>query len=274
MEQKIRLIPEVLFLDGATTMALHEHLMLRRQPALVLSHFVPATVTFGKNVHVASLPEACKNSSLPAVRRMTGGEILYHAESDITYAFTSVPEDSELNISKAALSVMRNLMDGLECLGIKTYSRRGTSIFAKVGNVYKKIAGSAPCQEVGRPFLVHGSIFYDVPDFELLSKVYCYSPEQLRQGITWIKEHRNISLGQAYESIRIGFINGRKYEARSLSDEEIADIKRLAEKYAGRLHYQGTGCERPGKACAMEFGTHMELKDVAPKYIKPDRIIE
>lgn len=274
MERKIRFIPEVLFLDGPTTMAVHDYLMQQCEPSLILSHFVPATVTFGKGVHAASLPEICKNGSLPSVRRMTGGEILYHAKSDITYAFASMPEDSELNLSKATLLVMRLLIDGLDRLGITAYSRRGTSIFAKVGDKYKKISGSAPCQEVGKPFLIHGSIFYDKPDFELLSQVYPYSAEQLQDGITWIKEHREVSPEQVWEAIRIGFLNGRKCEARSLSENEIVKIKKLAETYASREHCQGTGAERPGQACAMTFGTHEKLKEIAPKYLKPDRIID
>ena len=271
---KIRLIPEVLFLDGPTNMAVHEYLTTLEQPALVISHFVPPAVTFGKGVHVDSLPELCRKGTIAAVRRKTGGEILYHARTDVTYAFTGMTEDTELNVTKAKLFSIRCLINGLDRIGLTTYSRRGTSIFVRVGDKYKKISGSAPLQDVGRPFMIHGSIFYDKPDFELLSKLYGYSVQELQDYITWVRAHKDVSVESVHEAVRIGFLHGRQYEARSLDRYDWGKIEKIAKKFASGDHYRGTGTERPGQACAMTHGSHEELKDIAPKYIPKERIID
>ncbi len=259
----IRLIPEVHRLDGATTMAAHEFLTTLGKPALLISHFEPGTVTFGKGIGFDSLPEVCRNGSIPFVRRETGGEILYHDPRDITYGFAAIPESSKIDITRAMLLVMSWLMDGLDSLGLRTLTNLDGSIFIKEANSYRKIGGNAVKKDVDKFYLIHGSIFYDYPDFPLLERVYGASTKELRKVITCLREQRDVPVGAVYAAIRHGFsTGGRKLIEESFSEQEWSEIKALADKYRSIEHSKGRG--KPGKVCAATWTNERERRRFMP----------
>ncbi len=259
----IRLIPEILRLDGPTTMAAHEFLTTLNKPALLISHFEPGTVTYGKRVSFDSLPELCKSGTLPFVRRETGGEILYHDPKDITYGFAAIPESSKLDITRAMLLVMSWLMDGLDSLGMRTLTNLDGSIFVKEANGYRKIGGNAVKKDVKKSYLIHGSIFYDQPDFPLLEKVYGVDMATLRKVITCVREHKAVPVERVYEAIRHGFSkDGRTFIEEPFNEEEWSAIRELANKYRSIEHSRGRG--KTGKVCAATWTNERERRRFMP----------
>jgi lipoate-protein ligase A len=263
-------IPEVLKLDGPTTMAAHEFLTTLPEPALMLSHFEPFTVTIGKGIHRDSLPDMCKSGEVSAVRRPTGGEVLPHDPSDLTFAFSCIPEGDKIDIMRAALLVKSWVMDGIDALGITTRSNLGTSILvpASFGR-YRKIAGSAiqAQAEPEKPYLVHGSIFYN-PDFDFLSRLYGRPREELQGFFTSVREYKDVSLQEVYRSIRNGFLLERNHFAKPFTGDEWAQIMDLAKKYEQREHLDGTGQERKGGLCAFTWGDHHDRLRHCPEKLK------
>jgi len=257
-QESMRVIPDVLRVDGFMTMAMHEFLTTLNVPALMISHFEPSTVSYGKFVDWNSLPEECKTGKTPSVRRKSGGEILMHDSSDVTYAIAGVPN--------TGLVALGWLMDGLDKLGISTRVNRGTSIFVRGHDGYRKIAGSARYKAVNRKILMHGSLFYDRPDFSLMERIYRVSQAELQKNITYVREHTDASLQTVYQALRDGFSQGRRYHMQPFTDQEMAVIKELALEYASEAHARGSGLLHTGQPCVTTL-----LRD-HKKHVLPDSL--
>lgn len=267
--ESIRLIPEVLRLNGPLTMAVHEFITTLNEPTLVLSHFEPGTVSVGKGIRADSLPEICRSGAVPFVFRKTGGELLYHAPTDVTYAFSGVPEDSAQNVTRAVLTVMSWLMDGFDALDIRTYSNLGTSLFVSSKDSFRKIAGSAVEKGFGKPYLIHGSVFYDSPDWGMLGKIYGQSSEELKKRVACVREIFEFPLEGVYSALKYGFCRNKKVKHESFSEEEWEKIKGLAVQYEMR-----EGGHREWKPCALTWGDHRELLEYAPEKLKSRTIYD
>jgi len=265
----IRVIPEVLKLDGATTMAAHEFLTTLRDPTLMLSHFEPFTVTIGKGINYETLPDSCRNGT-PVFRRPTGGEILPHDQQDVTFAFSCIDEDSKIDIMRATLLAKSWVMDGIDSLGIKTLSNLGTSIFVPSrGGQYRKIAGTAVQAQAkpGTPYLIHGSIFYN-PDFGILRKLYGMPKKELQKHFTFLHKLIDKSPQQVCDAVKQSFMDKCAYYEKSFTEEEWAKIRTLAENYRKIEHLKGTGEERKGELCAFTWGKYPERLKHAPDNLK------
>jgi lipoate-protein ligase A len=245
-------------------MAFHERMESFQAPAFMLGHFEPDTVTISKYVRIASLSDACRKGIVPVVRRMSAGDILLHLKKDVTYACS--------NIEKK-LDVMDMLVEGIRRIGINAYSHGGTSTLVLDEQGERKIAGSAPHKVLAKCRIVHGSIFYDVPDPALLEQAYGTPAAGIMKKITCIREQRDVPLETVYSAVRSAFSEGRNVIEYTLTDTDWKAIRELAKKYASAEYLQGSGAQKDGKPCHATWGKHPDSVPHAPERLR-GRIIQ
>ena len=243
-QSSIIMISGIHRLDGPTMMAAHEYIGTLPQPAFMLGHFVPGAASIGKYIRISSLSPACQEGKFPVVRRPSGGHVLYHAPSDVVYACAGISVKSEIT---------NLLLKGLGLAGIEGFesSKRGVSILVRDAQGEKKLAGSATCGTPSKCLMMHGSIFYDFPDFNVLEQVYGVPAANLQSKITCVREQRNnVSLEELYSTLRSAFAQGRRVIEREFLEGDYAAIRNLASKYASKEYLHGSGYQKDGEPCA------------------------
>lgn len=215
------------------------------QPTLRFYRWQPHCVTIGYFQSMADEVDlgACERLGVDAVRRVTGGGAVFHAQ-EITYSLI-VPEGSPL----APDDILESYR--ITCLGIVTgLARLGVGAdFAPINDIQvggRKVSGNAQTRKRGC-LLQHGTILLGV-DLETMFGVLKVPAEKLKGKLLADAKARVASL-DALLGREVGFVEagaalaagfdeawaplGVEFELGSLTDEELAAARRLSmEKYS------------------------------------------
>jgi lipoate-protein ligase A len=113
-------------LDGATNMAIDEALLEgfdpgKSPPVLRLYGWRPPALSLGRFQDAAAVLdlERCRSCSVPVIRRITGGGVIYHAD-ELTYAVVCTPSDipGESSVKQSFRQLNRFLLDFYRGLGL------------------------------------------------------------------------------------------------------------------------------------------------------------
>ncbi len=180
--------------------------------------------------------ELCVQRGVDFVRRRTGGGAVYHdREGEITYSVIAPEAIMPKGITESYLHVCGWIIAGLERLGLAAEFKPINDIL--VGG--RKISGNAQTRRNG-VLLQHGTILYDL-DVRTMFSLLKVSQEKIsdkmiadvRQRVTRVLDHKDISPQEVYESLLAGFVNGKEHEFGNYTEEELNRAKELAEtRYA------------------------------------------
>ena len=176
--------------------------------------------------------EKCSAYGIDVVRRASGGGAVVHA-GGITYSI-AVPSSS---LGKANLHEQRDLLyqkvtklitSSLGSLEVRAVVRNKTDIIVK----NRKISGSSSSFKLvpgtrDRVWVMHGEIFYDL-DIGMLAAVYKKDEAEMSRFVT-LKELVNVSLNEAYETFRAGFLGYKKSDVKDFTPAELADAAEIGK---------------------------------------------
>lgn len=188
---------------------------------------VSPTVIFGRNQLVDSEVnvEFCKSKEIEFYRRKSGGGCVYADEGNIMLSYIT----PDTNVSFTFNRYMLMVEHALQKLGINARTTGRNDILIEE----KKVSGNAfyhlPCRSI-----VHGTMLYDT-NIEFMSgattpsssKLESKGVQSVRQYVTTIKEHLDITIDDFQEHLRTTLCN----ETITLTQEDINAIENIAKEY-------------------------------------------
>lgn len=215
-------------------------------------------ISIGKGQHSNIVNnDACIKDKVGFVRRPTGGNALFHGPNDFTYAVIApnklfVKEGEEIGFVNGAAyrEICLWIIAALEKVGIKAYLHGSNNILFDG----KKISGNA--QYKGKEaFLQHGSVFFSSTAEEW--QKYLMIPPQRLKDIINMQQIKKVKSSIFYQALLDSFtsnqiVNG-DFEAGKLSNEELRRAHELADTEFGHEKFFGTGKEKTGDVCAVDF---------------------
>ncbi|MEZ0180565.1 lipoate--protein ligase ['Camptotheca acuminata' phytoplasma] len=170
-----------------------------------------------------------KENNIDVFRRQTGGGCVYNDQGTIIFSIVSSKKDKQFSFKKSLSQVVEALRE----LGIDLNLSSRNDILLKD----KKVSGNAFLQNQNGT-IVHGTLLYNC---DVDTMVRCITPnkekliskgiESVSSRITNLKQHLN---GMTQEQLINHLNNFLTNEEYVLSDEEIATINKMAEKYASK----------------------------------------
>jgi len=180
--------------------------------------------------------QKCNQKGVDFVRRRTGGGAVYHdSKGEITYSVIAKEELFPKDIIKSYHMICGWIIDGLKNLDLHTEFKPINDICLNG----KKISGNAQTRR-NRILLQHGTILHDLDVetmFSLLKvgieKISDKVIQDVKQRVTCILDHKQISQEEVYRALLQGFTNGKEYYIGELTSEELQRAKELSEiKYS------------------------------------------
>lgn len=188
---------------------------------------VPPTVIFGRNqrIHNEVNVGYCIDNSIQFYRRKSGGGCVYADEGNIMLSY--ITPDTNVNLTFNHYMLM--VEHALQKLGIEAKTTGRNDIL--IGG--KKVSGNAFYHLPNRS-IVHGTMLYDT-DLEHMTgattpsqaKLESKGVQSVRQHVTTIKEHLDISLKDFKHSLRSALCD----KAIELTRDDIAAIEEIAKEY-------------------------------------------
>jgi len=175
----------------------------------------------------------CELEGVDVVRRRTGGGAVYHDNyGEITYSVIAKESLFPKDIIASYKEICGWIIDSLSIMGIKSEFKPINDITASS----KKISGNAQTRR-GGVLLQHGTVLYGV-DVERMFSVLKVSDEKIKdkmianvkERVTSVKHHVNISKEDVYHALLDGFTRGKEFDLGSLSEKELERASRLREK--------------------------------------------
>jgi lipoate-protein ligase A len=181
--------------------------------------------------------EACNRLGVDYVRRRTGGGAVYHDENgEITYSIIAKEGSFPKGIRESYRAICSCVVAGLADLGIQAE-------FVPINDVVvggRKISGSAQTRREG-VLLQHGTVLYDI-DMKTMFSLLKISREKISdkaiksagERVTSVKDHSSATIGDLYNSLLNGFLEGRKWEFGYWTEKERERAEELSESYRSR----------------------------------------
>jgi lipoate-protein ligase A len=174
--------------------------------------------------------EKCNAAGVDIVRRRTGGGAVFH-DSEITYSIIGKEELFPRDIIASYREICGCLIDALGLLGIDAEFKPINDVLVNG----RKISGNAQTRR-GGVLLQHGTLLYEVdvdrmfsllrvPDEKIKDKMIASAKER----VTSVRQQKNVDMEDVLAALEKGFTQGREYDAGTLTEEELADAKELAE---------------------------------------------
>lgn len=188
---------------------------------------VAPTVIFGRNQLLANEVnvEYCRSNGIQFYRRKSGGGCVYADEGNIMLSY--ITPDTNVNFTFNRYMLM--VEHALGKLGIDARTTGRNDIL--IGD--RKVSGNAFYHLPARS-IVHGTMLYDT-NLEQMSgattpsqaKLESKGVKSVRQHVTTVKEHLDISIDQFKESLQSSLCN----ETLLLTAADIAVIEDMAREY-------------------------------------------
>jgi len=222
----------------------------REYPTIRFYKWVNSSVSIGayQNPKEINL-DACKKHSIGVVRRMTGGRAVFHDKVDFTYSVIAPIRIFNYSIENAYREICSRIINALNDLGINASLENKNDIV--IGN--KKISGNAAKAMEKGVYLQHGTLIYDI-DFEAMPEVLNITKDIIKEKVTSVLQHKNLSQEEVYESLKKNFTKGKEFKIEELSKFELMRTQDLAKaKYNTIMLPIGTLLKNKG-ACYVERG--------------------
>ncbi|HTX73014.1 MAG TPA: biotin/lipoate A/B protein ligase family protein [Rectinemataceae bacterium] len=226
----------------------------RSPPTLRFYGWKPECVTVG---YFQSMDDevdraACAAAGVDAVRRMTGGGAVYHAE-EITYSLV-LPEGHVLapaDILESYRRICAGLVAGLGILGLDASFAPINDIVLGRGEGARKVSGNAQTRKLGC-LLQHGTVLLGVEPERMFSLLKVPSEklkgkliQDVKARVVGLREAcgRDIGYDEAAAALREGFSEhwnssyGLAIAAGSLGEDEWAAGRRAAEATYSRSEW-------------------------------------
>ena len=170
-----------------------------------------------------------KENNIDIFRRATGGGCVYADHRNTMFSIITKRKNAQFSFKP----YLQKIVDACEVIGLPlTFSGRNDILFEG-----KKISGNAFLQNKNG-MLIHGTFLYDC-DLETMVRAISPSDEKLiskgidsvRSRVTNLKPHLK---GMTQEQLIKHFENVLTVETHELTQEEIAKINKMAEKYESK----------------------------------------
>lgn len=146
--------------DGITNMCIDEYFLKKQLPTIRFYQF-SNSITIGKNCNLDSIKlSKCREKNIDIAKRSSGGNIVYHDETDFTYSITAPNklfkmEKGQLYNKQAYTTICNWILKALHQF-LPECKINGNNILLNG----KKVCGNSQiCKE--DYFLQHGSIFFN-----------------------------------------------------------------------------------------------------------------
>lgn len=210
----------------------------------------------------------CEKQGIQYVRRFTGGRVMYHSPSDLTYAIAApLSLYSRLSLG---LDTSRWLKTFLETMGISDVQYAGYASSLLVNG--KKISGSVPHFEAKKAILQHGSVFFTA-DYSLLAQIFRWPENLVRSRVTSITDalQNSNSLEDITFQFQQAFLTALPHAKMDLTEQELARVDELREYYASK-EWMHSGKLSLG-ICSANWGFYPGLikqltEDLRRKYVE------
>ena len=241
MEQKWRVLPLKsydAYMAMAIDEAISESVSAGADPTIRFWIWKPSAVSIGyfQSLEEEVDIEKCKDKKVDFVRRRTGGGAVYHDnKGEITYSVIAPEAMFPKDIIKSYHVICGWIIDGLKNLELETEFKPINDICLNG----KKISGNAQTRR-NKILLQHGTILHDL-DVETMFSLLKVGVEKIsdkviqdvKQRVTCILDHRQISQQEVYEALLQGFTKDKTYYIGNLTDDEVKRAKELSEtKYS------------------------------------------
>ncbi len=235
--------------DAAVNMALDEacaHALAQGKvsPTIRFYRWQPSAVSIGyfQSLNQEVDVEACQKQNVNIVRRRTGGGAVYHDyNGEITYSVIAPEKMFSPNIIESYQQVTDWIIAGLDHLGVNAQ-------FVPINDLIvngKKISGNAQTRRNGI-FQMHGTILCDVdvdlmfsllkvPDAKMKDKLIA----NVKERVTSLKANGVTDYQKIYESLRTGFLHGKKWREETWTKGEREKAEILAEEKYGNEKWVG-----------------------------------
>lgn len=207
-------------------MAIDEYFFLKKKATIRFYQF-NNSITIGKNCNYETIKlNECKKNNIDIARRPTGGNIVYHDNSDFTYSIIAPNKLFKMNDSqiynKNAYEIICNWI-------IKTINSFELNSQLDGNNILinnQKVCGSSQiCKQ--EFFLQHGSIFFNSDENKWSE--YINFDQELKKDIT----HLKIDFNKFRDKLLENFVQNElvsDIEIKPITKEEWKEINQLIEK--------------------------------------------
>ncbi len=236
--------------DPFFNLALEEWLMKSREEEVFILWQNRPTVVIGRyqNAFAEVNLRYAAEKGINVVRRMSGGGAVYHDLGNINFTFIVKEDGGGIDFRRFLSPVTSALLT----LGIEA-DISGRNDLLLNG---KKISGSAQCRKYGK-LLHHGTLLFDC-DLETMSSVLTVSADKLEsKGIPSVKS-RVTSIKEQFPTLSVQTVKDAlaaafECEELVLTEEEIAEVKALSEKYSSWDYVYGNS-KKLLKSASGRFG--------------------
>jgi lipoate-protein ligase A len=210
----------------------------------------PSTLSLGYHQDPADIDwDFCKREGITVTRRPTGGGAIYHdTDGDISYSIIAPADELPSNLMETYEMLCQPLLDACASMGVPAdFAQESASalhepacylrdIHPAHDVLYKggKLSGNAQYRRRDS-VIQHGSLTYRAtPDRTLGCFVDpAVSVDQVRERITGIDEHSDISREEAVETLEDELGTWAAAEEETWTDDELARAQEIAAEKFG-----------------------------------------
>ena len=188
---------------------------------------VRPTVIFGRHQVIENEVnlDYCREHGIEFYRRKSGGGCVYADQSNVMMSYITRSDQ----VQSTFREYMQMVCEMLKALGLDATSTENNDVL--IGG--RKVSGNAYYHKAGWS-IVHGTMLFDTDMQHMLSaitpprqKLTKHGVESVRQRITLLKEHVNLTLDEVKALIRSTLCDGELM----LTDEQVREIEAIEQGY-------------------------------------------
>ncbi|MBP5424923.1 MAG: lipoate--protein ligase family protein [Prevotella sp.] len=197
------------------------------EPDYFFTWQVAPTVIYGRNQVVENEVnlDYCREHSIEVFRRKSGGGCVYADRDNLMLSFVT----AEQNVGFAFNRFVNMILLVLRKMGVEATGTSHNDIM--IGD--RKVCGTA-CRTTPEGCVVHSTLLYDTNMANMLQaitpsreKLQAKGIESVRQRITLLKEHTQLTLDEVKSLVRETLCSGE----RMLTAADVAGIEALEKNY-------------------------------------------